>query len=171
MSEKFLKIGICAWVEVSYQGFTTRVVNIINHLSKSNDIVVYFSASGNVNSHKTELPLYKSIAVKRFPFATSARAYIPSALYNEPKVYRFLKNEYASGNFDVLQIENIYGACLASKCDFPVVGVFHGRMHEEYSYSKRLLLSQGRRREFLYLLLNDSYTYLREKKLPERQTM
>jgi glycosyltransferase involved in cell wall biosynthesis len=156
-----LKIGVYAFVEFSYQGFTTRVVNIINRLSESNKIVVYGPSSSNINAHKSELSLHRSITIQRFPFATK--------LYNEPKVYQFLKKEYAKGNFDVLQVENIYGTYfLTSKCDFPVVGVFHGRLHEEHSYSKQLLLSQGKTKEFLHLLPYDSYTYLCEKKLAKK---
>lgn len=142
-------------------GQTVRMTNILKYLSKSNNVVVYCPTSVKENTPTLPVKDTKSLKVKNFNLSSDF-----GKVCNDLRVYRFLKNEYERGNFDILQLENSLGSILLqSKCSFPKVGVFHGRLIRELSYSLRNRISQGNVKESLDIYFRKFYVSLSEKVL------
>jgi len=152
-------------------GQNIRMINILKYLSKSNNVIVYCPTNqSNIrDKNLRQAPLTgisdsASITIRNFDFDLRYKRF-----YNDLKVYSFLEEEYERGNFDVLQLENSEGSfLLMSKCSFPKVGVFHGRLLNEIAYSLQLTLSQGRVVDALILHLLKLYIGLCERKLARR---
>lgn len=144
-------------------GQTVRMMNILTHLSKSNEVVVYCPAYTEAEAEpKLTTNDLHSVAIKNFPFPLTYK----SVPYCDLGVYRFLKDEYKNGNFDVLQMENPYGTLfLSKKCSFPKVAVFHGREIKEISYGAKIHLLQHKVGTYLALQFLKLYVGLSEKML------
>jgi len=141
------------------------MINILKFLAKSNRVTVYCPQYINRNIQKLPFDCISSLNIKNFNFPlTNARR-----IYNDFRVYRFLKNEYKSGSFDVLQVENSLGALtLMSKSSFPKVGIFHGRALKEISYSIRNQILLGKVKSCLALHFLKLYLNLSEKMLARK---
>lgn len=142
------------------------MTKILKYLSKSNKVVVYspvFKKDKDApNPFENDIP---SVEIKHFDFQLEPEY----SLYNDAKLHPFLKREYKTGNFDVLQLENSLGTLLLMRRgDFPKVGVFQTKVLEELSCWTRNRLSQGSVANYLRGRYITYYAILCEKALARK---
>jgi glycosyltransferase involved in cell wall biosynthesis len=127
------------------------MMKILTALSKSNDVIVYCRGNPEGSTVIRE-NTRGSLKVHRLGLMNHyARPLL------DIMVHRLLKKAYRRDKFDVLQVENSRGSIFVMlQTAFPRVGVFHGRLTKELSYS----VSEAFRRKESGNLLGSSYRNL-----------